>query len=146
MHQPPGFVNHSTPDYVCLLRKSLYGLKQAPRACYKRFAAYLRHIGFMCSQSDTSLFIYHHGPYTAYLFLYVDDIVLTTSSEYLKSTLIALLKFEFSITDLGPLSYFLGISVTRTPPSMFLCQKKFAEEIIYRAKMTIANPLPFLFH
>lgn len=40
--QPPGFVDPSTPDYVCLLQKSLYGLKQAPRAWYQRFAAYIR--------------------------------------------------------------------------------------------------------
>ena len=34
MHQPPGFVDKSAPNYVCKLRKSLYGLKQAPRAWY----------------------------------------------------------------------------------------------------------------
>src|SRR3954462_12168348 len=32
MVQPQGFINQSTPHYVCRLRKSLYGLKQAPRA------------------------------------------------------------------------------------------------------------------
>jgi hypothetical protein len=33
------------------------------------------------AKSDTSLFIYQHGADTAYLLLYVDDIVLTASSE-----------------------------------------------------------------
>ena len=27
MHQPPGFVNPTTPNYVCKLNKALYGLK-----------------------------------------------------------------------------------------------------------------------
>ena len=30
MHQPPGYVDKSKPDHVCLLKRSLYGLKQAP--------------------------------------------------------------------------------------------------------------------
>jgi hypothetical protein len=32
--RPPGFVDPSAPDSVCLLQNSLYGLKQAPRAWY----------------------------------------------------------------------------------------------------------------
>lgn len=141
MHQPPGFVNPHAPTHVCRLRKSLYGLKQAPRAWYQRFANYLLRIGFVCSKSDNSLFILRHGANTAYLLLYVDDIVLTASSEQLKCDIIALLKSEFSMTDLGKLSYFLGISVTRTKESMFLCQSKYAEEIIHRAKMDSCKPV-----
>jgi hypothetical protein len=37
-------------------------------------------LGFTETKSDSSLFIYHRGPDTAYLLLYVDDIVLTASS------------------------------------------------------------------
>ncbi|GJZ16526.1 ribonuclease H-like domain-containing protein [Tanacetum coccineum] len=40
MHQPPGFVDPSKPNYVCHLQRSLYGLKQAPRAWFQRFASY----------------------------------------------------------------------------------------------------------
>jgi hypothetical protein len=78
--QPVGFVDSSRPDMVCLLNKSLYSLKQAPRAWYSRFATYLMTLGFVAAKSDTSLFIYHQGAETAYLLLYVDDIVLTASS------------------------------------------------------------------
>ena len=38
--------------------------------------------------------------------------------------------------DLGPLSYFLGIVVTRTSNTMFLCQEKYAQEILARANMS----------
>ncbi|GJS77180.1 ribonuclease H-like domain-containing protein [Tanacetum coccineum] len=41
MHQPPGFVDSSRPDYVCHLKRSLYGLKQAPRAWFQRFASFV---------------------------------------------------------------------------------------------------------
>lgn len=34
MSQPPGFVDSTKPDHVCLLKKSLYSLKQAPRTWF----------------------------------------------------------------------------------------------------------------
>ncbi|GJV56617.1 ribonuclease H-like domain-containing protein [Tanacetum coccineum] len=49
---------------------------------------------------------------TAYLLLYVDDIVLTASSGGLLQRIISSLHQEFAMIDLGPLNYFLGISVT----------------------------------
>ncbi|KAI3735041.1 hypothetical protein L6452_14528 [Arctium lappa] len=141
MHQPPGFHNPSYPGYVCKLQKSLYGLKQAPRAWYQRFAKYLIHLGFVCSKSDTSLFIYKHDHEIAYLLLYVDDIVLTTSSPALKRQIIGALKSEFDMTDLGPLTYFLGISVTRTTNTMFLSQRKYTEAIIKWVNMENCKPV-----
>ena len=69
------------PDMVCRLNKSLYGLKQTPRAWYSRFATFLLTLGFTEAKSNTSLFIYRHGDETNYLLLYVDDIVLTASSQ-----------------------------------------------------------------
>jgi hypothetical protein len=77
---PVGFVDPTQPDLVCKLNKSLYGLKQAPQAWYSRFATFLCSLGFVEAKSDTSLFILRHGSDTAYLLLYVDDIVLTASS------------------------------------------------------------------
>ncbi|GJY49883.1 ribonuclease H-like domain-containing protein [Tanacetum coccineum] len=73
----------------------------------------LLRVGFLHSQCDSSLFIYRQGSDTAYLLLYVDDIVLTASSTALLQRIIASLHAEFSMTDLGPLNYFLGVSVTR---------------------------------
>ncbi|XP_071700536.1 uncharacterized mitochondrial protein AtMg00810-like [Rutidosis leptorrhynchoides] len=45
------------------------------------------------------------------------------------------------MTDLGPLNYFLGISVTGTVFGMFLSQKKYASEIIERADMVGCNSI-----
>ncbi|KAL9250347.1 Retrovirus-related Pol polyprotein from transposon RE1-like protein [Drosera capensis] len=80
MHQLVGFRDPAAPSHVCLLKKSLYGLKKSPRAWYQRFADYVFTIGFSNSVSDHSLFIYHRGSATAYLLLYVDDIIPTVSS------------------------------------------------------------------
>jgi hypothetical protein len=51
-----------------------------PRAWYNRFASYLLSLGFINTKTDALLFIYHHEGNTIYLLLYVDDIVLTSSS------------------------------------------------------------------
>lgn len=55
------------------------------------FANYILGIGFVDAKTNTSLFIYRRGNDTAYLLFYVDDIVLTTSSEILKTQFIDLL-------------------------------------------------------
>ncbi|KAJ9543577.1 hypothetical protein OSB04_023284 [Centaurea solstitialis] len=140
MHQPPGFHDSQHPDYVCHLRKSLYGLKQAPRAWFQRFATFITRLGFSHSRCDSSLFIYQRGDHTVYLLLYVDDIVLTASSDTLLHHIIKCLSAEFAMTDLGSLSYFLGISATRTDSGLFLSQQKYAAEIIARAQMSNCKP------
>jgi hypothetical protein len=95
---------------VCRLNKSLYGLKQAPRA-YSRFATFLQTLWFTEAKSDTSLFIYLYEGETAYLLLYVDNIVLTASSESLLHRIIASLQKEFAMKDLGVFHHFLGVIV-----------------------------------
>jgi hypothetical protein len=140
MHQPLGFRDPHRPDYVCRLRKSLYGLKQAPRAWYQRFADFVSTIGFQHSTSDHSLFIYRRGSDMAYILLYVDDIILITSSHDLRKSIMALLASEFAMKDLGPLSYFLGISVTRHDGGLFLSQSTYASDIIARAGMASCKP------
>ncbi|KAK9135785.1 hypothetical protein Syun_015115 [Stephania yunnanensis] len=140
MYQPLGFRDPTLPDHVCLLRKSLYGLKQAPRAWYQRFAEYVATIGFSHSTSDNSLFLYCHGQDTAYILLYVDDIILTASSDYLRLGIMSKLATEFAMKDLGPLSYFLGIAVSRDKNSLFMSQSSYAEDILGRAGMSQCNP------
>ena len=74
---------------VCRLNKSLCGLKQASRAWYSRFATFLLTLGFTEVKSDMSLFIYCRGDETANLLLYVDDIVLTASSQQLLQSVLS---------------------------------------------------------
>ncbi|XP_073357811.1 uncharacterized protein [Aegilops tauschii subsp. strangulata] len=93
-----------------------------PRAWYQRIAAFLQQQGFRSTRSDASLFVYYQGPATAYLLLYVDDIILTASSPVLLQQITARLGTEFALKDLGALHYFLGIkakvsAVEGSPPS-----------------------------
>jgi hypothetical protein len=112
--QPTGFVGTAHPDLVCRLNCSLYGLKQMPWAWYSRFASYLASIGFIEDKWDTSLFIYRWGEDTVYLLLYIDDIVLTSSTADLLPRTIIALQREFAMKDLGPL-HFLSITAKCRP-------------------------------
>ncbi|XP_021321347.1 uncharacterized protein LOC110437281 [Sorghum bicolor] len=127
---------------VCRLNKSLYGLKQAPRAWHSRIAAFLVTLGFVEAKSDTSLFIYHHGAETAYLLLYVDDIVLTASSPSLLRRIISALQLEFPLKDLGVLHHFLGVTVEPRPTGLLLHQRQYTLDILERAGMTGCKPCP----
>lgn len=80
MHQPPGFTNPHCPSHICRLDKALYGLKQAPCAWHARLSASLRGLGFVASKTDMSLFIGRHGTSIIFLLVYVDDIIVVSSS------------------------------------------------------------------
>lgn len=93
---------------------------------------------------DSSLFVFNKGKYTAFLLLYVDDIVSACSSNALCEHIISLLKSQYPMYDLVPLNYFLGISVTRTSTHIILSQQKYAHEILERACMGNLSPQPLL--
>jgi histone deacetylase 1/2 len=80
MQQPPGYADPTHPTYVCKLDKALYGLKQAPRAWYARLCQRLESLGFVASKADTSLFFYNRGGYNMFVLVYVDDIIVASSS------------------------------------------------------------------
>ncbi|GJT37824.1 ribonuclease H-like domain-containing protein [Tanacetum coccineum] len=131
MHQPPGFVNPAHPHHVCLLQKSLYGLKQAPRAWFQRFASYATRVGFQHSRTNSSLFIFQQENDIAYLLICVDDIIVTASSSDLLKQIISSLHAEFSMTDLGPVNYFLGIYAQRTSSGLFLSHTNLVGSLQY---------------
>jgi hypothetical protein len=107
----------------CVGSTSLSTASSRPlRAWNHRFTTFLLTLGFVEAKSDTSLFIYHHGAETAYLLLYVDDIVLTASSESLLRWIITSLQQEFAMKDLGALHHFLGVTIEPHPAGLLLYQ------------------------
>jgi hypothetical protein len=140
MHQPMGFRDPHHPDYVCRLRKSLYVLKQAPRAWYQQFVDFVSTIGFQHSTSDHSLFIYRRESNMAYILLYVDDIILINSSHDLRKSIMTLIASEFATKDVGSLSYFLDITVTKHVGGLFLSKRHgFVEPFCYVLQLTLSR-------
>jgi hypothetical protein len=66
---------------------------------------------FFTSKANTSLFLFHKSGITMFILIYVDDIIVTRSSNSAISVLLLKLSHEFALTDLGDLHFFLGIEV-----------------------------------
>jgi hypothetical protein len=99
MHQPLGLRDRQHPNYVCLMKKSLYGINKSPLAWYHHFSEFVATLDFSHSVCDHSLLIYHNGNDTTYILLYVDDIILITSSDTLRQSIMSKLNFEFTMKD-----------------------------------------------
>jgi hypothetical protein len=80
MCQPPGFEDSPQPTYLCQLDKVLYGLKQAPCSWHAYLNLVLGDLGFTPFTIDTCLFILRRSDVTLYLLVYVDDIIVVSSS------------------------------------------------------------------
>ncbi|XP_048489953.1 uncharacterized mitochondrial protein AtMg00810-like [Beta vulgaris subsp. vulgaris] len=100
---------------------------------------YRRIIGKLLT-SDQSLFMYRRGTSMTYLSLYVHDIILTASSDALLRSIMTKLSSKFAMKDLGALSYFLGIVITRHARDLFLFQRNYATEIIECDGMSASTP------
>lgn len=139
--QPPGFVNHDHPSYICKLLKAIYGLKQAPRAWYHELRQFLLASAFKNSHSDTSLFVLRSSHHVLYLLLYVNDIIVTGSNDAFVLQLVECLAQRFSLKDLGSLSYFLGVEVVPHRLGILLSQRRYIEDLLKRTNMDNAKPV-----
>jgi Reverse transcriptase (RNA-dependent DNA polymerase) len=142
MSQPPGFVNSDHPNHVCLLSKALYGLKQSSRGWFNKLSFVLLKHGFTASCYDPSLFISHSHVHTTILLVYVNDILITGSNNAHINQCISHLQQAFSLKDLGPLSYFLGIEAHPSSIRLLISQTKYLTEILNRTHMQDAKPSP----
>ncbi|KAK2990712.1 hypothetical protein RJ640_009878 [Escallonia rubra] len=91
--------------------------------------------------ADSSLFVYRHDNQIMILLLYVDDIILTGNNNALLDEFTADLGRMFSMKDSGPLNFFLGIQVNRTPDGLFLHQSKYVGDLLQHAMMVHSKPI-----
>ena len=141
MVQPPGFRDLSKPNHVCRLKKAIYGLKQAPRTWYTALRTAILQMGFHTSKADSSLFIYRNASDVCYLLVYVDDLVITGNNSTLVRTFIQQLGDMFSLKDMGPLHFFLGVEVIPTKAGLFLTQHKYIRELLANSNMSGAKDI-----
>jgi hypothetical protein len=68
-------------------------------------------LGFHGSKSDSSLFICRTSTFKIYVLIYVDDIIITSSSSVAIDNSYYHLQADFAVKDLGSLKFFLGVEV-----------------------------------
>ncbi|WJX17845.1 hypothetical protein P8452_07710 [Trifolium repens] len=138
--QPPGFELKGKEDKVLKLNKALYGLKQAPRAWNKRIDQFFVMQGFRKCSVEYGVYVKcSDDKHMLIICLYVDDLLVTGSSSIEIENFKTQMKCEFEMTDLGKLTYFLGMELLETPKGRILHQAKYATEILRKFEMLDCN-------
>jgi hypothetical protein len=142
VEQPPGYLQQGEEDKVFKLKKALYGLKQAPRAWYTRIDTYFINNGFHRSPYEHALYIKpNQAGDIIIVCLYVDDLIFTGNNPKLLAEFKESMSTQFEMTDMGLMSYFLGIDVKQTDEEIFISQKKYATDVLKKFKMESCKPM-----
>ena len=108
------------------LKKALYGLRQAPRAWNAKLDSELQKLGFVKNPLEHAM--YRRSTKNGFLLVgvYVDDLIITGPS---KTNIEAFKEMmsSFSMSDLGLLSYCLGIQVDQKKGVTTLCQSSYTK-------------------
>ena len=73
--------------------------------------------------------------------LIVDDLIFTGNDETLLRSFKESMMKAFDMNDLGRMRYFLGLEVSQRDDGIFICQKKYAREVLERFNMTSCNAI-----
>ncbi|GJV99527.1 putative reverse transcriptase, RNA-dependent DNA polymerase, LTR copia-type gag-polypeptide [Tanacetum coccineum] len=142
MKIPQGF-STKYETRVCKLKRSIYGLKQASQNWYHKFTKALIGLDYKQSKADHSLFIYKNGDTYVAALIYVDDVILVGNDKKWIERTKSHMDKEFSIKDLGPLKYFLGIEVAKTSKGLVLSQYKYTLDILQGSGLQGCRPSSF---
>jgi hypothetical protein len=119
------------------LDKALYGLVNSPRLWYQHLSKTLKSMSFAQSASDPCLWVRpsngSSGP-SAAIAIFVDDCAIAAPADEVDS-IKAQLTARYSMTDGGPVSWFLGVRVTRTPSSISLSQSATIQALLSEYSM-----------
>jgi hypothetical protein len=88
-----------------------------------------------------SLFIFNKGGVTIYLLVYVDDIIVASSSTAATEAMFKGLQKDFAVKDLGDLHYFLSIEVKKVHDGILLTQQKYTSDLLHRLGMKDCKPM-----
>jgi hypothetical protein len=137
---PTGFTEG---DRVCRLKKALYGLKQAPRLWFQTLTDFLlQRLGLHHLHADHSIFVSNDGLKGPIVTSWVDDLKIIAPTLLIAQRVKNELSAAFKMTDLGAISYYLGMKVTRNREerTLALRQKGYITKIVARFHEENSSP------
>ena len=142
LEPPKGFTEFGEGGTVLVwkLHKSLYGLKQSGRNWNFVLSDFFRSIGFRQSEVDACLFVKFDNKYCLFVVIWVDDIIIATDSEKALTVTKNLLKKRFKMSDLGEISWFLGIEFHVSNSGIAMSQSRYIEGVLERFGYSSCNP------
>jgi hypothetical protein len=115
---------------VLKLSKALYGLRQAPRAWNVKLDKSLKKLNFRRCLSEQAVYTRGIGKNAVILGVYVDDLIVTGGNPEEINLFKKQMMIEFEMTDLGPLSYYLGIEVEQKEDFITVKQSGYAKKVL----------------
>jgi hypothetical protein len=137
--QPPGFTAEGEEGKVLRLHKALYRLRQAPRAWNEKLDTSLEELGFTKCRSDHALYTRLKNEQRLVVGVYVDDLLIMGQSVEEVTQFKKEMQRIFRMTDLGTLSYYLGIEVRQSSQGMELRQERYALKLLEKTGMLSCN-------
>lgn len=125
MRLPLGYPTQQTK--IVRLLKPIYGLKQSGRNWNEELDRYLTDVGYKRLRSCNCVYV---GKDNSIIAVYVDDVVIFSKNGRTIDDIIANMKAEYELRDLGDLTYLLGVKIERTKNGFFLSQRGYIKTIL----------------
>jgi hypothetical protein len=129
-HQSLGFAIPSKEGKVLRLRKALYGLRQELRVWNAKLDSTLKGMGFGQSPHEAAIYRWGNGGNALLVGVYVDDLVITGTKDAKVAAFKEEMKATFQMSDLGLLSFYLGIKVHQGDSGITLRQTAYAKCVV----------------
>ena len=139
VYQPEGFQVVGKEHKVYKLKKALYGLKQAPRAWNTKLNQILVGLKFQRYSKEPSLYRKEEKSGLLIVVVYVDDLLVTGTSLQSIVGFKQEISTKFEMSDLGKLTYYLGIEVQQCDDGIILKQDRYARKILEDSGMSACN-------
>jgi hypothetical protein len=118
--------------------KALYGTKQAGREWYILIDSFLKKLNFISNRADHCFYtlVLNEREYVL-LLLYVDDIIIASTSEALTMHYVKIIGKRFRISFAGQLTTYLNIGIMhdRGKRTLSMSQERYIEEMIEEFKI-----------
>jgi Reverse transcriptase (RNA-dependent DNA polymerase) len=147
IEQPLGYLKEGGESKVLKLKNVLYGLKQAPGAWNTRIDQYFKSHDFVQCPYEHTLYVNIENGDMLIVSLYVDDLIFMGSSGAMIDEFKRAMKKEFEMTDLGLMSYFLGLEIKQGDEGIFVSQEVYAKGNLKRFNMedckSVSTPVDY---
>ncbi|KAJ9535118.1 hypothetical protein OSB04_un001804 [Centaurea solstitialis] len=138
--QPEGYIKKGNEHKVYRLTKALYGLRQAPRAWNTKLDGILKSMKFQKCMKEPSVYRKNEGANLLILAIYVDDLFVTGTNLNMIKRFKSEMSMNFEMSDLGRLTYYLGIEVKQDESGITINQEAYARRILKEVGLEDCNP------
>ena len=121
------------------LTRALYGPKQASRAWYERLSKFLIETRFSMGKVDKTLFVKHQNKDLIVVQIYVDDIIFGSTNNLLCDEFDKSMSQEFEMSQMGELSFILGLQIKQREDDIFISQEKYMKELMKKYSLENAK-------